>query len=83
MDDIKQTVKQYILREFLLGEDPANLTDSLELMRSRILDSMATLKLVAFLEQNYGIKLQAHEANPANLSTIADIATLVERKQMK
>jgi acyl carrier protein len=81
VQDIKETVKQYILQEFLPGEDPANLTDSIPLVRSGILDSLATLKLVAFLESHYGIQLQAHEATPDNLNTIADVAAMVSRKR--
>ena len=83
MEDTKQTIKQFILKEFLPGEDPANLTNTLELVRSGILDSLATLKLVSFLEQHFGIELQAHEANPENLNSIDDIAALVERKRQK
>jgi acyl carrier protein len=81
MEDVKQIVKQYVLQEFLPGEDPANLTDSVHLIRDGILDSLATLKLVAFLEERFEITLAAHEANPANLDSLADIAALVERKQ--
>jgi acyl carrier protein len=83
MEDVKQTVKNYILQEFLPGEDPANLTDSVQLVRGGILDSLATLKLVAFLEEHFGIEIQAHEANPDNLNSIPDIAALVERKVKK
>ena len=56
MEDIKQTVKDFILREFLPGEDPANLTDSVKLVRDGIIDSLATLRLVAFLEEHFGIQ---------------------------
>jgi acyl carrier protein len=80
MEDIKQTVKQFILQEFLPGEDPANLTDSVQLIRDGIIDSLTTLKLVAFLEERFGIELQAHDANPENLTTLPDIAALVERR---
>jgi acyl carrier protein len=83
MDDIKQTVKQYILQEFLPGEDPANLTDSLQLIRSGILDSLARLRLVAFLEEHFKIQIEAHEASPANLETLDDITAFVQRKMQK
>ena len=83
MEDIKQTVKQYILQEFLPGEDPANLTDSVDLVHQGIVDSLATLKLVGFLEQHFGIELQADDANPENLKTLPDIAALVERRLRK
>jgi acyl carrier protein len=83
MEDIKQTVKQFILKEFLPGEDPANLTDSVDLVHQGIVDSLATLKLVGFLEQHFGIELQADDANPDNLQTLPDIAALVERRLKK
>jgi acyl carrier protein len=81
MEDVKQIVKQYVLQEFLPGEDAANLTDSVKLIRGGVLDSLATLRLVAFLEERFGIHLAAHEANPANLDTLSDIAALVARKK--
>ena len=83
MENTKQTIREFIIQEFLPGEDAGNLTDSLDLLRSGILDSLATLKLVAFLEEHFGIEMQAHEANPDNLRTVADIAALVDRKKSK
>jgi acyl carrier protein len=83
VEDIKQTIKQHILEKFLPGEDPANLTDTLELIRSGILDSLARLKLVAFMEERFGIHLEAHEATPANLGTIARMAALVQQKMQQ
>jgi len=81
--EIKNEIKQYILQEFLPGEDPANLTDSVQLVRGGILDSLATLKLVAFLEEHYKIQIEAHEANPENLDSLPEIAALVQRKLKK
>jgi len=36
----------YILKEFLPGEDPNELTDATPLVTGGILDSLATLKLI-------------------------------------
>ena len=80
---IHDTVKTYILEQFLPGEDPNELTDDTPLMTTGILDSLATLKLVSFLEERFGIHIEAHEANPANLDSVADITALVQRKQQK
>src|SRR3954465_13804299 len=80
MTNIEQTVKAYVLREFLPGEDPAALTDSTPLITTGILDSIATLKLVGFLEEEFSISLEAHEADPEHLDTIQRIAELVRSK---
>ena len=42
---------------------------------------MATLNLVTFLEQHFGIMIDAHETGIDQFDRIADIAALVEQKQ--
>jgi acyl carrier protein len=81
MDAIQSEVKRYILDEFLPGEDPDALTESTPLITGGILDSLATIKLVAFLEESYGIELSPHETGVDYLNTIADIASLVDGKR--
>lgn len=74
------TVKEFILQEFLPGEDPNELTESTPLITGGILDSIGTLKFVAFLEETFGISVEAHEADVEFLNTIADVEKLVRRK---
>jgi len=81
MQEIKSTVKSYILKEFLFGENPDELTDSTPLITGGILDSIATLKLVAFIEERYSVTLQAHEADVEHLNTIGDITNLILSKK--
>jgi acyl carrier protein len=81
MDQTRTTVKEYILEEFLQGANPSELTETTPLITGAILDSLATLKLVAYLEERFGIEIQAHEASVDHLNTINDIASLVESKK--
>jgi acyl carrier protein len=81
MQEVKEVIKDYILEEFLPGENPAALTDSTPLITGGILDSLATLRLVLFLEERFKIQIQAHETMADYLDTIADIAQLVNSKQ--
>jgi acyl carrier protein len=76
-------VKDFILREFLPEEDPDELQETTPLITAGILDSIATLKLVAFLEETYGIQIAAHEADVSHLNTITDIVRLVAAKRGK
>jgi acyl carrier protein len=80
-DDIKTVIKDVILKEFLPGEDPSELTDTTPLITGGILDSIATLKLVMFIEERYGISLQAHEVDPEHLDTISQIVELIRSKK--
>ncbi|CAI08574.1 acyl carrier protein [Aromatoleum aromaticum] len=78
--DFSKAVKDYILEEFLPGENPDELTDDLPLISGGILDSIATLKLVLHFEEQYGIVLEAHEADKEHLDTIRSIASLLASK---
>lgn len=80
IEETKETIKGYILEEFLPGEDPAELTESTPLITGGILDSLATIKLVVFLEERFQIQIQAHETMVDYLNTISDIAQLVRSK---
>ena len=81
MDGIRDQVRHFILQNFLPGEDPKNLTDDTELKESGILDSLSTLKLVTFLEETFGVELEANDLDATNLSSIANIERLVNSKK--
>ena len=80
-DDIKVKAKDFILKEFLPGEPADCLEETTELMTGGILDSLATLKLVSFLEETYSISIDPHELAAENLNSIAQIASFVQSKQ--
>ena len=81
MEEIAKVVHHFILREFLPGEDPDELTDRTPLITGGILDSISTLKLVVFLEEHFGITIEAFEAGVEHLDSIGQIADLVARKK--
>jgi len=78
---VRQVLRDYLLREFLPGEDPEELTDQTPLISGGILDSISTLKLVVFLEERFQVSLQAHEAGVDHLDTIDRIADLIAQKR--
>lgn len=79
-DDVKQTLMTFILKEFLPGESPDELTATTPLITGGVLDSLATLKLVAFIEEHYKVQVAAHEVDVEHLDTIATIEHLVHSK---
>lgn len=81
MNDIQNTVHSFILNEFLPGEDPAELTDDTPLITGGILDSISTLKLVVFLENEFGVTIEAHEAGVENLDSVGQITRLIAEKK--
>jgi acyl carrier protein len=75
------TIKKFILDEFLPGEEPDLLTPTTPLISTGILDSLATLKLITFLEQEFDIQVKAHEADEEHLNTLQSICELVASKR--
>lgn len=80
-DTISATVKDYILTEFLPGERPDALDASTPLITGGILDSIATVRLVVFLEEQFGVQFQPHEMSPDHLDSIASISETVRAKR--
>lgn len=80
-EEIKRAVREYIRAEFLYGEETAELDDTTPLVSGGILDSIATVKLVSFLEDTYDVRFEPHEMGAKHLETLDLIATLVESKR--
>jgi acyl carrier protein len=79
-DDIAQTVRTLIVKEFLPSENPGDLTQDLLPITGCILDSIATLRLVMFLEERYRISFKTHEVDKEHLDTVGRVAQLVESR---
>lgn len=81
-EDVKAALKTYILTEFLPGEDPAALTDTTALVTTGILGSIGVLKVVSFLEDQFGVTIEANETVVENFNTLSDMARLITTKKM-
>jgi acyl carrier protein len=79
--EIAETIHAFILREFLPGELPENLTATTPLISTGILDSIARLQLVGFLEDTFGITIAARQVSVDHFETIRAITELVRAKQ--
>jgi len=81
MGDLENLVRQFILTHHLPGERPENLTDTTPLQTSGILDSLAVLGLVTFIEKTWNVEFTTFETAADQFDNIADIARLVATKQ--
>ena len=79
-DALMPAIKRFIMEEFLPGEDPDELTDTTPLISGGILDSIATLKLVMFMEDEFKVSFEPHEVDKENLDDLASIVRLLHTK---
>ena len=83
MQEIRDRLRQFIIEKYLPGESPANLSDETRLLSSGILDSLASLELVAFVEREFDIEVTAFERGLETLDRIADLSSLIARKRLR
>jgi acyl carrier protein len=77
--NVQQRVKQFIVENFYVT-DPAELADDASLIQGGWVDSTGMLELIAFLEEEYRIKISDTEMIPENLDSIERIAAFVGGK---
>jgi acyl carrier protein len=79
MDDLKRTILDYVVREYLEEGDDRTLDATTPLITGGIVDSFSMVSLKRFLERRYGIAIPDAEATPDAFDTVDRIAALVER----
>jgi len=80
MHEITQQVREFVIANFLFGQDDGKLQDHQSLLESGIIDSTGVLELVTFLEERFSIGVADRELLPENLDSIQSVARFVSRK---
>ena len=80
MESLESALREFVVNNFLFGQDGAELTDDASLLELGIIDSTGVLELVSFLEGGYRLKVDDEELIPENLDSIANLARFVRRK---
>jgi len=81
MNEVRDTIRQFILTTYLPGEPAGNLRDDTPLLTSGILDSLAAMGVVSFIGQHFGVELDVYDTAIERFDRIADIASSIERKR--
>jgi acyl carrier protein len=77
---VQARARRFVVENFYAA-DPSEISDDTSLITSGLVDSTGMLEVIAFLESEYGIKIEDREMVPANLETINRIAAFVARKK--
>jgi len=80
MQDIKSSVRQYILDNFLMGDAGAQLQDDQSFLDHHIIDSTGFIELVSYLEESFKVKIQDEEMIPENLDSLNNIERFIRSK---
>ena len=80
MSDIAREIKEFVVANFLFGQEGTGLSDQQSFLETGIIDSTGVLELVAFVEQRYGISVGDRELLPENLDSIQNLTGFIGRK---
>jgi len=77
--NIEDKIRHFILKNLYFAEDQ-NLADDVSFLTEGIIDSMGAMELVAFVESEFGIKVDMSEVVVKNFDSIRQLADFVRRK---
>jgi acyl carrier protein len=77
--DTHSTIRQFI--ETDLARDLSTVANSDSLLEAGIIDSMAVLQIVGFIEQRFGVTVADDDMMPENFETVDAMAAFVDRSR--
>ena len=77
---VRETLHEYVLREFLPDESPDALTDETELISSGVITSVSMLRLVSFIEKTFSVRLDPEDMTEDRLNTLSLMVALVAER---
>jgi acyl carrier protein len=77
MSAVAAQIISFLAAELDRAGQPATLTAETPLLDSGLIDSVTLMQLVAFLEETFGIALEADQIVPEHFATVDRIAALV------
>ncbi|MEH0822392.1 MULTISPECIES: acyl carrier protein [unclassified Micromonospora] len=78
---VSEQIRAFLARELDQRGHAVTVTDDLPLLDQGLLDSLAIMQLVGFMEDTYRIEINPEEIVPENFATVRDMATLVEHRR--
>jgi len=78
---IENVIKDFIHNELMFGNDGVDLDASKDLIGSGLLDSVAVLRLILFIEEQFGVHVDDGEVLLDNFQSVGRIRSFVEEKK--
>lgn len=77
---MKDKIRQFIKNDFR-ALDAMSITDDSDLIKRGIIESINTIKLVIFLENEFGVQVNSGDLIGSNFQSINHIVAFIEKKK--
>jgi acyl carrier protein len=81
MDDIQSKLSEFIRKQYMIPEDDANFTPDAQLFDAGYIDSFGMNDLIAFIEKEFGFKIEDRDISQGVLDSIANMAAAISKKR--
>lgn len=71
------TIRQYVIEEFLPGTDPQEIPSEMDLLNSGIIDSLGLLKMIAWIETTFEVSVGDEDLDPENFRSLTSMAGFI------
>ncbi len=78
MDKIKEKIKDFIIENFLFGEDN-DLNDDTSFLEEGIIDSTGVLELIEYLEEEFELEIDDEDMIPENLDSLNNLEQFISK----
>ena len=78
MDKAKLKIKEFIIENFLFGEEN-DLNDDTSFLEEGIIDSTGVLELIEFLEEEFEIEIDDEDMIPENLDSLNNLEKFIAK----
>jgi len=78
--NLQQSLREHILNQYLKGHEPEGSSNDYNLIENEILDSLAMISLVTYLEKTYQIEFGDHDFVPEHFSSVTTLAEFVQQR---
>jgi acyl carrier protein len=81
MSSLETDLRDFVVENFLFGQEGDTFTDEDSFMQKGIIDSTGIMEVIAHLEETYEITVEDEELLPENLDSVARLAAFITRKR--
>ena len=80
-EDIVTNIKDFIVQNFMFGNDSEGINPDDSFMENGIIDSTGILELIEYSEETFGISIDDSELIPENLDSLNNISNFILLKR--
>jgi acyl carrier protein len=79
MENYSEQVKAFIIDNFLFGADDGSLSEDESFLQTGIIDSTGIMEVVAWIEEDFGVKVSDMDLLPENFDSVNRLAAYIGR----